>query len=389
MLNLDVAAHNEHVREIWRSFSAGTPVRMPVMLGINPRIYLQDPQLNTERVSFEAYTYDPAVMLDIQLKYQDYVRHNILADHEMGVPREGWQIHLDFQNIYEAAYYGAEVRFFENNCPCSVPFLTDENKYAFPDRPLPGPFDGIMHTALSHYEYFQRQIQAGYEYRGAPVAFAAPPVFPTDGPFTVACSLRGAAAFCLDLLEDPEFADALLEYLTESIIERIRGQRRYAGLPERLPNLYFADDSITLLSREMYRERILPLHQRLVAALGVAGEGNTIHLCGDATRHFKIIRDALNVTTFDTGFPVDHGALVQELGPDVQINGGVPVSTLKDGTPQKIAAATDRICAAVERHTKRFVMRDANNVPAGVPVENLNMMYETVCKRYHDFVRCR
>jgi len=50
-----------------------------------------------------------------------------------------------------------------------------------------------------------------------------------------------------------------------------------------------------------------------------------IHLCGDATHHFKFLKEHLRVNSFDTGFPVDHGELRQELGTEVQMTGGATV----------------------------------------------------------------
>lgn len=378
MLKMNFDAHNEEVKRVWDAYNAGNPIRMPVILGINPRVWLLDPTLNTEQISFERYFADPAVMLDVVLRTQDYTRHNLIADHPMGLPREGWQARVDLQNIYEAAWLGAKVLFPAHNCPYADPFLTDGNRADFLRRPIPGAFDGIFGQALSYYEYFLDRIHAGYEYRGVPLTSAAFPIFGTDGPMTVACNLRGTDAFCIDLIEEPDFADELLCYITESIIGRIKAQRRAFGLPERAEGYGFADDDVALLSCGMYEERILPHHKRMVDELGTPGVRNSIHLCGDATRHFRLIRDALNVYSFDTGFPVRHGELVRTLGTEVRVNGGVRVNTLLAGTQEEVFAEASRIRAEVEPYTRRFVMREANNLSPCTPPENLLAMYRAV-----------
>ena len=65
---MDFSAHNEEVKRVWEAFSQGTPYRVPMMLGINPRFYLLDPKLNTEGVQFRDYSENPDIMMDIQMK---------------------------------------------------------------------------------------------------------------------------------------------------------------------------------------------------------------------------------------------------------------------------------------------------------------------------------
>ncbi|MCG2661822.1 MAG: hypothetical protein L6437_16445 [Kiritimatiellae bacterium] len=105
------------------------------------------------------------------------------------------------------------------------------------------------------------------------------------------------------------------------------------------------------------------------------GSPVSIHLCGDATRHFKFLRDRLNVQAFDTGFPVDFAWLRQELGPDVQVNGGPTIMLLKDGKPEQIRKEVKRICASGIMEGGRFVLREANNMAPCTPIENVEAMY--------------
>lgn len=56
-------------------------------------------------------------MFHVQLEFQDFVRHHMWADHEMGVPEEGWSITVDFQNVYESAWLGAPCRISRRELP--------------------------------------------------------------------------------------------------------------------------------------------------------------------------------------------------------------------------------------------------------------------------------
>jgi len=142
-----------------------------------------------------------------------------------------------------------------------------------------------------------------------------------------------------------------------------------------MKNFGLADDSIALLSVARYREHILPYHRRLVAEFSDGGP-TSIHLCGDATRHFPLIRDELNVRSFDTGFPVDFGALRAALGPEVQILGGPSIMELKAGPADAVRRRVAEICSSGVMEGGRFVLREGNNLAPRTPVEHVEAMYE-------------
>ena len=375
MLDMDFSAHNEEVKEVWNAYHAGKPIRVPVILGLNPRYYLLSPWLNPKGIRFEDYYSDPDLMVETQLEFQHYVRHNLLFDAEMGMPKESWPgVYVDFQNTYEASWFGCPVIFRENQVPDTEPFLADDNKRMLFDRGIPDPFtDGSMAKNVAYYERMQEKIK-DYRFMGLPVSWVLPTGLGTDGPFTAAANLRGATEICLDIYEDPEFVRELLDYITEATIVRIKAWREKVGHDPKPACWGIADDSIQLLSCDMYRQFVLPCHKRLLEEL--AGPGpHSIHLCGDATRHFKTIRDELNVQAFDTGFPVDFGWLRKELGPEVQINGGPSVQFLMQHTPEEIREEVRRIFSTGVMEGGKFVLREGNNVAPGIPEANLNAMY--------------
>ena len=374
---MDFTAHNEEVKRVWDSYNAGSPVRIPIILGINPRLWLLDKRLNTAGVTFEEYSNNADTMMNIQLLNANYIKHNIFADHEMGVPDCGWHVYVDLQNYFEAAWYGAEVIYPAGNVPTNAEFLNENNKNMLFEKGLPDPFGGIYKKAFEIYEQmYEKSDKISFE--GKPVGTVGLPQYYTDGPMTVACNLYGTTNFCCALYDDTAFANQLLNYITEATIMRIKAwNKRFYGV-EMSDSFGFADDSVALLGPDAYREFILPRHKRLVQELSTGKEHNSIHLCGDATRHFKTIRDELNVYSFDTGFPVNHGALQRELGPYVKISGGPRVALLLGGTKEEVIAETRRIIDEVKPLTKKFVIREGNNLAPCTPPANIAAMYETV-----------
>lgn len=392
----DFAAHNAEVRDLWAAYVGGRPWRVPVIFGTNTRYFLLDEAANPEGVSFREYVEDPATMLRLQVQFADWSRHNIPQDLELGPPSEGWDVRVDFQNYYEAAWLGCPVVYFDGQVPDTLPILHDDDKRAILDRGLPDPYSGLMAKNWEYYQHMRRRQDEGYAYAGRPIRSVTPCGLGTDGPFTVACNLRGATEMCLDLLADPGYARDLLDFITEATINRIRAYRTALGEPIVTSRFGIADDSIASLSTATYEELVLPCHKRLMAAFadpslepapptgplvgpqGVAqvARYNGIHLCGDATRHFALIRRELGAGSFDTGFPVDFGALRQSLGPAVQILGGPHVELLRQGPPDAIRAEVARILSSGVTEGRRFILREGNNLAPRTPLEHLSAMYE-------------
>ena len=385
-VTIDYARHNEEVYRIQNAFSRGENERVLMDLATNPRIILMDPELNEDRTTFEQYMNDPATMVKIQLKYVEYRDTQMVYDHIMGPDNIRYDCYADFQNITEPAWFGCPVYYPAGGEPAARHFLEDEDKYKYIKRGPIDPLGGIIDRCLSYIEYFKKLEKEGYSYQGKPVhALNYVSGSGTDGPMTNACSIRGATAMCIDLYEDPDYAMELLNYITENTIARIKAIRKHLGQPEKSPSFGFADDSIALLSCEDYEKFVLPFHRRLIEELSTGEQPNSIHLCGDATRHFPAIVRELNVKAFDTGYPVRHGELVRKLGGDVMISGGVHVDILRSGTPEQVTSETRRILDEV-LPCRNFRIKEANNLSPRTPPRNILAMYETV-KQYGKYQR--
>ncbi len=378
---MDYTRHNEEQAAVWAAYYAGTPTRVPMTIACTPRMVLLDPALNPRGITFKDCFDDPAVMFDIDLQFKHWYHTQVPAD----IPRgdggqEQWTVCPNFQNCYDAAWLGAELHFPDGEVPDTRPFLTDDNKRMLFDRGIPDPFGGIMGTARRFLEYFQERAERT-TFHGRPVmcAKASSPGLAFDGPLTVACNIRGATEFCLDLYEDPDYAQELLAFLVDAALTRLRAWRDYLGLPRERDRLWFADDSLALLSGEAYREFILPHHRRFLTTDAVPGAPVNFHLCGDATRHFATLVEELHAVGFDTGYPVDHGRLRRELGPEIEIQGGPTCDLLRYGTPAEVAAETRRILRSGVMDGGKFVLKEANNLAPRTPIANLQAMYD-VCR---------
>ena len=380
----DFSRHNAEVADVWRAYHARCPSRLPVSIYGSVRNLIQNPALNTTGYTFEDFFSNPEAQVQCQLAYQKWHRHNVLCDLPMGVPPDGWTLMVDFQNSYDAGWFGCPMHYDGNAVPDTTEILKD-NKRKLYDLPCPDLLQGgLMGRAMEFFDYMHDRCRS-LEFEGRPVR--PPRTIPSegcDGPLDAAYKLRGAAEVCTDMLEDPDYYHDLMGFITDALIKRMRAVRewrwqRFPDSPDKgkfqQPNFYFADDAIVLLSLDQYKEFVLPYHERLVHAFSDGGP-TRVHLCGDATRFFRFLRDRLNVQSFDTGFPVAHGWLRKELGPDVEICGGPTIMTVKEGPVTAIREQVRAICASGIMEGGRFIMIAANNMAPGTPVEHVVALYE-------------
>ncbi len=383
METIDFQAHNEEVKALWSDYYNGGNKRVPMTIAANPRIILLDPSLNSQGISFENYFNDPEIMSSIQFQFVEYRDTALQYDHIMGLDYIDFPLYVDYQNVMEPEYFGCPIICQKNSDPGCLPILNDTNKYEYLKN-IRNPISGLFERAIEFYDFFKGLKEKGFTYKQKPISSVFEPGEGTDGPFTNACSVRGTTNMCLDLYCDERFAFELLDYITEHTIARIKAFRKYFGHPEKSDRFYFADDSIALLSTDDYVKFVLPFHKKLYRELSTGKYPGMVHLCGDATRHFKVICEELNIKSFDTGFPVKHGELQKALGADVQISGGVHVDVLLRGTADTIETETKRILKEVKPLTHKFIIKEANNLSPKTPPENIAAMYGAV-KKYGCF----
>lgn len=381
LVTLDFARHNAEVQRVWQAYNADTPFRTPIVVGTNSRYFIFNPAANPTAVSFRDYSENPEVMFDTQLRFQRWSRHNILQDAPLGLP-ERWSLTPDFQNYYEAAWFGCPIHYLDGQVPDTTPAFADCPERVL-DRGLPDPFGGLMAKGWQYFQHYQQRA-AHESYLDRPIQITTPGFgLGTDGVMTVACNLFGPEFVCTAMAAEPQRLDRLFDFITEATIQRMTAWRERTGMSLTVKDFGFADDSIALISTPMYRAHVLPHHRRLCDTIGPAGT-RSIHLCGDATRHFLTIRDELNVWAFDTGFPVDFGALRRQLGPRVRINGGPHIELLRTATPAEVRLEVRRIMQSGILEGGLFLLREGNNLAPYTPLENIEAMYHAG-KEFGDF----
>ncbi len=375
LAGLDFKRHNEESSSALAAYSDRKPWRVPIQVGTNTRYFMFHPGANDFGMTFRRFSEDPDAMFESALRFARWSRFNLLQDAELGLP-ERWWVGIDFQNYYEAAWFGCPIVYISDQVPDTRPIFAECPERVM-EHGLPDPFGGLFAKGLEYHETLADRAK-DETYLGRPITVGLPPTG-TDGPMTVACNVFGPEFVCSAMIEEPNRLDTLLTFIVDATIARIRAWRAKAGVETPQDGWWMADDSIALISTQMYCDHVLPHHRRLYDAFATAKE-RSLHLCGNATRHFATIVRELGVAAFDTGFPVDFGALRRELGPDVRIHGGPHIELLRTASPDSVRAETRRILESGILDGRMFLLREGNNLAPGTPLENVEAMVQAGLK---------
>ena len=371
---IDFARHNEEVAQVWAAYNAGRPTRAPVQFSMNPRMIVQNAELNVWGYGWKDFFEDPDVRWTVDLAFQKWTRLNVPQDAEMGYPKQWNGIYVGYQNCDEAAWFGCPLYYPHGDMPFVEAILRDEKRKLYdlaPPEPLGGP---IMLRAIEHYQYLEDKRKTT-DYEGIPVGKCSFFGAGTDGPLTIACGLRDVGELAWDFYDDPQFVHDLLGFITDATIRRMKAVMDCLGTTYPNPGWFFADDSIELLSTDMYKEFVMPYHKKLLAEFSLGGP-NGIHLCGRVQRHLKLLADELNIKTFDLGFPTNMAQAREELGDEVTLIGNIAPHLMKLGTDEAIRAAVQRVCQSDVMRGGKFILHDGNNCAPETPIRHFEAMYE-------------
>lgn len=374
---------NDDKEAVWQAYRDRRPTRVPLRWNVNVRIILLDPALNPEGWTFQDYSNDPHVLMTVQARFYEYIATTFsrVSDAADRLPDQ-WSFRVDSQNTYDGAYFGAPVVFERSQCPSNTPCLTagDVEDFLRRDfsRPLENPW--IRDRLAFHARLVDAAKEFTYLGRKGTVA---PFTLGFDGMVTVASVLMGSDFFYL-LAAEPEKAVALLRKISDAVLVRNQALVNLSGRWKKEDWGAASDDSIQLLSAAMYENLIMPLHEAWMRATSTTtptvGQRG-MHLCGDVSHLLPLIHERLGVSSFDTGFPIDHGALRRALGDDVEISGGPHIALLQHGTPEHCAQRAREILRSGIMSGGRFILQEGNNLPPCCPLENLAAVYET-CLEY-------
>lgn len=189
-----------------------------------------------------------------------------------------------------------------------------------------------------------------------------------EGPAAEAADLRGVGNFFVDLLEEPDYAVALMERCVDFAIEFARYQIE-AGAD----TIGIGDAVCSQVSADVYQTLIWPREKRLVEALQSMGATVRLHICGNITHLLPCI-GRLGVHILDVDHMVDLAAVRSVVGPSVVLTGNLdPVAEVMRGCPESIRAAVRR---CFREAGPPYMVNAGCEIPPGTPDINLAALCE-------------
>lgn len=199
--------------------------------------------------------------------------------------------------------------------------------------------------------------------------------------FERAWSLRGFESFLMDLLETPQWVEALLDRIADI---QLTLAKRFVALG--VDGGYFGDDYGAqrglLFSDSLWRRMIKPRLGRLFAVFRDPGLPVILHSDGDI---WPILPDLIDIglTCLNPVQPevLEHRRLYREFGRHLSFYGGI---STQDVMPKASAAAVRDATAACTRDlapdATGLVLGPSHRMQSDIPVENVVAMLETFPK---------
>ena len=203
------------------------------------------------------------------------------------------------------------------------------------------------------------------------------------GVFDMACVMRGMDAFLMDMLADPQAAEAVLDRTLEFNYGVYSAMLDAVG--PFVDVVEFNDDLGTqdnmMFSPDLYREMLKPRHAEFVAMLHKKAPDAKVfmHCCGSVR---QIIPDLIEIGV-DVLNPIqplargmDPGELKAEFGSELCFQGAIDVQHGMIGSVAEVRTeAASRIGALAPGGG--YVLATANNITADVPLENVLCLYKS------------
>jgi uroporphyrinogen decarboxylase len=206
----------------------------------------------------------------------------------------------------------------------------------------------------------------------------------SHGPYQTACDLRGTEQFLVDMIDDPEFAETLIDRITTLYEGLLRNYLLacgpYIDMIE-LPGDDYAGNTNLILSPRLFQQLILPALKRLVTVAKDVRPDLVVmfHSDGVITR---LIPDLLSIG-IDVIHPLeplpamDLTAIKAEFGKRVSFLGGIDISRAMPGARQDVAEEVQRRIRQLAPGGG-YILTPANHLQADVPAENVLELVEAV-----------
>jgi MtaA/CmuA family methyltransferase len=298
----------------------------------------------------------------IGAKYRDYATdYRVLAEAQLRTAEEFGFDHVSAISdpAREAADLGGAIEWFPDQPPAIIEdgaVLRDKAVLARlrqPD-PLGG---GRMHDRVRGVALLKRRAGGELMVEGW-----------VEGPCAMAADLRGINALMTDFVDDPNFVRALFEFVVEMELAFARAQ-----VDAGADLIGVGDAAASLVGPAICEDFVWPFEKKLCDGIRAMGARVRLHICGKTRKLFAgMARVRADMVDLDWMAPMAEAR--EKMGARQVLSGNIdPVSVLRNGTPESVAAA---IAECHRQAGPRYIVNAGCEVVRDTPLENLRAMCE-------------
>ncbi len=184
-----------------------------------------------------------------------------------------------------------------------------------------------------------------------------------EGPLAEYGDLRGVENAMLDLIDRPELfikaGEIIVQNAVAFAVAQIKAGADMIGV---------GDSAASLIAPDMYAELVLPLQQKLFAAIHRAGAAVKLHVCGNIKNIVQhIAKSGTDIIDVDWMVPLEQAR--EFAGSRITLCGNFnPAGVLFEGSPQDVAEAA-RQC--LKTGGDKFILMPGCEVPPATPEQNI------------------
>lgn len=201
------------------------------------------------------------------------------------------------------------------------------------------------------------------------------------GIFETSWGLYGMDKFLMDLIQRPEMPLTIMDCVTNLLIDNFRHAMEAAG--DQIDMVYTYDDVAIqnglLMSKKMWRQNILPFHQKLNAEIRKYDVRILYHSCGSVYDMIDNFIDDMGIDVLNPLQPLaakmDMQNIKDNFGGRVSFHGGIDLQeTLPHGSEDDVRDEVRSRCQILGAGGG-YICTSAHYIQADTPVENILAMY--------------
>jgi len=188
------------------------------------------------------------------------------------------------------------------------------------------------------------------------------------GPLSLAGELVGVTDLCMKLIEEPDFAESVIDFCSRVVSEYSR-----ALIDHGADMIAVLEPTAVLLSKRQFKRFALPYFERLRSELS---KPLIYHICGD-TEHIVEPMGASGAYGLSLDSMVDLKAVAEKIPEDVFLIGNIdPVKVFLQSNEEEVERETAKLLEKMKA-VPNFILSSGCDIPLETPPENISAFFKT------------